>query len=142
MRNSIIGFALAAGLVLVPAASLEAGTSRADAVPAFMAVAFDNTVMSHYPDGGWVKHWFNRDGSYEGRFSDGRRITARWEVDRNRVCLDRIIASRTLDGLGAEHVNAIRVTVATLIPRLIHGDVWIRYHSIGGSGRAVPIGAG
>lgn len=90
MRRSVVGFALAAGLAFLPASSLQAGDSRVDEVPAFMAVAFDNTVMSHYPDGGWVKHWFNRDGSYEGRFSDGRRITARWEVDRNRVCLNRI----------------------------------------------------
>ncbi len=90
MRRSGVGFALVAGLAFLPASSLQAGDSRMDEVPAFMAVAFDNTVMSHYPDGGWVKHWFNRDGSYEGRFSDGRRITARWEVDRNRVCLNRI----------------------------------------------------
>lgn len=90
MRRSVVGCALALGLVVLPVSSLQAGDSRADEVPAFMTVAFDNTVMSHYPDGGWVKHWFNRDGSYEGRFSDGRRITARWQVDRNRVCLSRI----------------------------------------------------
>ena len=90
MRRSVVGCILAVGLVLLPASSLQAGDSPIDEVPAFMAVAFDNTIMSHYPDGGWVKHWFNRDGSYEGRFSDGTRITARWQVDRNRVCLSRI----------------------------------------------------
>jgi hypothetical protein len=90
MRISRVLATMVMGLTLVSGTSLRAGDAPVDAVPPFMAVAFDNTVMSHYPDGGWVKHWFNRDGSYEGRFSDGTRITARWQVDRNKVCLTRI----------------------------------------------------
>lgn len=35
-----------------------------------MAAAFGNTVISRYPDGGWVKHWFDRDGGYSAEFSD------------------------------------------------------------------------
>lgn len=49
--------------------------------------AFGNTVVSHYPDGGWVKHWFNPDGSYSAHFSDGRRLSARWAIDGDRICL-------------------------------------------------------
>ena len=52
-----------------------------------VSAAFGNTVVSHYSDGGWVKHWFNRDGSYSAEFSDGRRITATWRVEGERVCL-------------------------------------------------------
>src|ERR1041384_6332628 len=37
--------------------------------------AFGNTILSRYPDGGWVKHWFNPDGTYAAHFSDGRRLT-------------------------------------------------------------------
>jgi hypothetical protein len=69
----------------VSAASILAGPARAE-----MTEVFNNTVMSHYPDGGWVKHWFNRDGSYSAQFSDGRRITATWRVEGERVCLNGI----------------------------------------------------
>lgn len=55
-----------------------------------MTAAFNNTVVSRYPDGGWVKHWFNRDGSYSAEFSDGRKITATWRVEGRRVCLNGI----------------------------------------------------
>jgi hypothetical protein len=52
--------------------------------------AFGNTLVSHYPDGGWVRHWFNPDGSYTARFSSGRTITARWRVEGDRICLNNI----------------------------------------------------
>lgn len=90
MRKPLLLAVMVAGLVFGSGTGLQAGDARTDTVPPFMVVAFENTVMSHYPDGGWVKHWFNRDGSYEGRFSDGTRITARWQVDRDKVCLTRI----------------------------------------------------
>lgn len=90
MRRTVSAAALAIAMTFTATSGLQAGDARIDNMPPFMAVAFENTVMSHYPDGGWVKHWFNRDGSYEGRFSDGTRITARWQVDRNKVCLTRI----------------------------------------------------
>lgn len=55
-----------------------------------MDEAFGNTVLSRYPDGGWVKHWFDRDGTYAAEFSDGRRLAARWRVEGERVCLNGI----------------------------------------------------
>jgi len=67
------------------ACCLAAGPSRAD-----MADAFGNTIMSRYPDGGWVKHWFNPDGTYSALFSDGRRLRARWSVQGEKVCLTHI----------------------------------------------------
>jgi hypothetical protein len=63
-------------------ACLTAGPGKAD-----MNSAFGNTVISRYPDGGWVKHWFNPDGSYSAQFSDGRRLAARWAVEGERICL-------------------------------------------------------
>ena len=67
---------------LVIGASVLATSASAE-----MVTAFDNTVVSSYPDGGWVKHWFNRDGSYAAEFSDGRRLSARWAVSGDRICL-------------------------------------------------------
>jgi hypothetical protein len=61
---------------------LAAGPGRAD-----INSVFGNTVVSRYPDGGWVKHWFNPDGTYAAQFSDGRRLAARWSVTGERVCL-------------------------------------------------------
>ncbi|RZJ40588.1 MAG: hypothetical protein EON87_17830 [Brevundimonas sp.] len=72
----------ALAVVTVAVACLAAGPGRAD-----MNAAFGNTVMSRYPDGGWVKHWFNPDGSYNAQFSDGRRLAARWSVQGERICL-------------------------------------------------------
>lgn len=51
---------------------------------------FGNTVVSRYSDGGWVKHWFNPDGSYAAQFSDGRRLSARWSVNGEQVCLSHM----------------------------------------------------
>ena len=69
----------------VAVACLLASPVRAD-----IDAAFGNTVVSRYPDGGWVKHWFNPDGSYAAQFSDGRRLSARWSVRGERVCLSNI----------------------------------------------------
>ena len=78
MRKLIGALALAAAVAAPAAASAEIDDT------------FGNTVLSRYPDGGWVKHWFNQDGSYAAEFSDGRRLAARWRVEGQRVCLNGI----------------------------------------------------
>ncbi|MEG2730478.1 MAG: hypothetical protein RR935_08135 [Brevundimonas sp.] len=55
-----------------------------------MESAFGNTVLSHYPDGGWVRHWFERDGGYRAAFSDGRTISGNWTREGDRLCLNDI----------------------------------------------------
>lgn len=62
------------------------------AAPAWadMAGAFGNTIVSHYPDGGTVRHYFDADGAYRARFSDGRTLSGRWAERNGRVCLDGI----------------------------------------------------
>ncbi|MBA4804417.1 MAG: hypothetical protein H2038_07190 [Brevundimonas sp.] len=75
----------AIAVATVAVISLAAGPGRTD-----INAAFGNTVVSRYPDGGWVKHWFNPDGSYAAQFSDGRRLAARWSVRGERVCLTNI----------------------------------------------------
>lgn len=62
----------------------------ASPVAAGIQSAFGNTVVSHYPDGGWVRHWFDADGSYRAQFSDGRRLTGLWRVEGDRICLNNI----------------------------------------------------
>jgi hypothetical protein len=83
MKGSRHSFALIVALGIAVAATPQA--ARAD-----IEQAFGNTLVSHYPDGGWVRHWFNPDGTYSARFSSGRTITGRWRVEGDRVCLNNI----------------------------------------------------
>ncbi|MDP3403849.1 MAG: hypothetical protein Q8S03_04095 [Brevundimonas sp.] len=82
MRQAVFAFI---GVVVATAA-----VGLPSVVAAQTADVFENTVVSRYPDGGWVKHWFNRDGSYAAEFSDGRRLAARWRVEGEKVCLNGI----------------------------------------------------
>ncbi len=69
----------------VVAGCLLAGPGKAD-----INDVFGNTVVSRYSDGGWVKHWFNPDGTYTAQFSDGRHLSARWSVEGRRICLSHM----------------------------------------------------
>ena len=85
----------------VSAVCLLASPVRAD-----INAAFGNTVVSRYPDGGWVKHWFNPDGSYAAQFSDGRRLSARWNVRGERVCLSNIRPSMLIPRVCTAMIDA------------------------------------
>lgn len=76
--------------IWIGALALSAAIAAPMSASADMDNAFGNTVVSRYPDGGWVKHWFDPDGAYAAEFSDGRRLTARWRVEGERVCLNGI----------------------------------------------------
>jgi hypothetical protein len=64
-----------------------AGVLAASPVSADMSKAFGNTIISHYPNGQWVKHYFEPDGRYTSQFSDGRRLNARWTAESGKICL-------------------------------------------------------
>jgi len=85
----------------VSAVCLLAGQVQAD-----INAAFGNTVLSRYSDGGWVKHWFNPDGTYTAQFSDGRRLTARWSVRGDRVCLTNIRPNMLIPRFCTELIDA------------------------------------
>ena len=78
MSRTLVAFAIITAWVF-------ATPTRAD-----MAAAFGNTVISRYPDGGWVKHYFSADGGYSAVWSSGKRLTARWTRQDDRVCLTDI----------------------------------------------------
>ena len=82
----------------VAVACLLASPVRAD-----IDAAFGNTVLSRYADGGWVKHWFNPDGT---QFSDGRRLTARWSVRGERVCLTHIRPNMLIPRVCTDMIDA------------------------------------
>lgn len=55
-----------------------------------LSAAFGNTVISTYPDGGTVRHFFDPNGAYRALWSDGRELTGQWSLDGDRVCLSRM----------------------------------------------------
>ena len=78
-------------------AGLAAAASLGVTAPALahtdLEPAFGNTVVSEYPDGGWVRHWFEPDGRYRALLSSGREISGRWRVEGDRICLNDITPS-------------------------------------------------
>lgn len=80
------GLLIAVLILAAPGLALASTSDDAEG----MQAAFGNTIVSHYPDGHWVKHWFDRDGGYSASFWDGRRLTARWAREGDKVCLNNI----------------------------------------------------
>nr|WP_314436046.1 hypothetical protein [uncultured Brevundimonas sp.] len=76
MQIAIIGCLTLLGAVAT-AAPVQSGVSD----------AFGNTIISHYPRGEWVKHYFEPDGSYSAAWSNGRRLSGRWVVEGQKICL-------------------------------------------------------
>jgi hypothetical protein len=69
---------------------LAAATCLAAYAPALakgLDEAFNNTVVSTYPDGRTAELWLNRDGTYnaEGRRHD--RSNGHWTLKGDKVCL-------------------------------------------------------
>lgn len=88
-----------------------------------LAPAFGNTVVSEYPDGGCVRHWFEPDGRYRALFSSGRDISGRWRVEGDRICLNDITPSFLI--------------VRRFCTPMIEGDVGARWTSRDPLGRRV-----
>lgn len=70
--------------------AIVVGGSSAMATEAGMPATFGNTIVSTYRDGGQVHHWFDADGRYRSKFSDGRELTARWTLEGRKLCLNNI----------------------------------------------------
>lgn len=52
-----------------------------------LAPAFDNTLVSTYPDGRTAKTWLSADGRYEGEGRRGGASSGVWRVREGRICL-------------------------------------------------------
>lgn len=49
--------------------------------------AFENTIVSTYPDGRKARLWLNPGGTYSAAGRTGRRSSGRWSVKGEQVCL-------------------------------------------------------
>lgn len=86
---------------LTIAAALTASPASAD-----MSKAFGNTIVSHYPNGQWVRHYFEPDGRYSSHWSDGRRLNARWSVEGDKICLSNFSPRQLLPRFCSRIVQA------------------------------------
>lgn len=67
-------------LPLAPAQAAPATRSPVEA-------AFGNTIVSTYPSGRSTKLWLNRNGTYEGQRTNGKRTAGKWTLKGGKVCL-------------------------------------------------------
>jgi hypothetical protein len=49
--------------------------------------AFGNTIVSTYPSGRSTRLWLNRNGTYEGQRTNGKRTAGKWSLKGGKVCL-------------------------------------------------------
>ena len=56
-------------------------------VPASLNVAFDNSIVSTYPDGRKSEIWLNRDGTYKGMGRRKDRSDGHWTLKGSKICL-------------------------------------------------------
>lgn len=70
--------------------AIVGGVGPAVANETGISATFGNTIVTTYRDGGQVHHWFDADGQYRSKFSDGRELTARWTLEGKKLCLNNI----------------------------------------------------
>ncbi|HUZ14217.1 MAG TPA: hypothetical protein VMU93_15375 [Caulobacteraceae bacterium] len=78
--------------IALAAAGLIAGAAAKPplvAAPPDISAAFQNTIVSTYPDGRQAELWLNADGTYtaEGRAHD--RSKGHWKIRGEKLCLSQ-----------------------------------------------------
>jgi hypothetical protein len=76
-----------AARAMVGAYAAFAGLNAQAADLSSVAPAFGNTVVSTYPDGTSQKIWLHPDGSWNGISRKGDRLSGRWTLRADKVCL-------------------------------------------------------
>lgn len=69
------------------AVAMAVPPSAALADPAALETAFENTIVSTYPDGRTAKLWLQPGGTYRGEGRTGRRSSGQWRVNGEKICL-------------------------------------------------------
>jgi hypothetical protein len=74
---------------LMTAAALVASIAAAGAPTAneVLGPAFNNTIVSVYPDGKSTRTWLHPNGTYDGLRANGQRTFGSWELKGEKLCL-------------------------------------------------------
>ena len=78
MIKSLLLATTVASIWLAPMTTLAASPVEA---------AFGNTIVSTYPSGRSTRLWLNRNGTYEGQRTNGKRTAGKWSLKGGKVCL-------------------------------------------------------
>lgn len=78
MKKTLMLATTIATIMLAPTTTFAASPVEA---------AFGNTIVSTYPSGRSTKLWLNRDGTYVGQRTNGKRTAGRWSLRGGKVCL-------------------------------------------------------
>lgn len=76
---------MSASMTIIAAAAsmLFAGAPDVD----LLQPAFNNTIVSVYPDGKSTRTWLRRNGTYDGLRANGQRTQGSWEIKGDKLCL-------------------------------------------------------
>lgn len=67
--------------------ALAAAAPAADVETSRVSAAFGNTVVTTYPDGRTQRIWLHEDGSWDGINRLGSKISGRWSLKTEKICL-------------------------------------------------------
>ncbi len=74
--------------IIVSAGALVATLLAPAPLPlAILEPAFQNTIVSTYPDGKSTKLWLERNGQYEALRANGQRTGGSWQMKGDRLCM-------------------------------------------------------
>ncbi|ATQ43155.1 hypothetical protein [Caulobacter mirabilis] len=74
--------------IIVGAGALVATLLAPAPLPlAILEPAFQNTIVSTYPDGKSTKLWLERNGQYEALRANGQRTGGSWQMKGDRLCM-------------------------------------------------------
>lgn len=74
---------------MITAAVVAAALMQASSAPSALQPAFENTLVSIYPDGRQALLWLEPNGRYTGRGRTGGRSSGVWRVRDGDICLNQ-----------------------------------------------------
>ena len=69
------------------AGALMGAALAASPPPDVLAPAFNNTIVSVYPDGKTTRLWLHPNGTYDAQRANGQRTGGAWEMKGGKVCM-------------------------------------------------------
>ena len=69
------------------AGAVMAAALAASPAPDVLNPAFNNTIVSVYPDGKRTFLWLHPNGAYDAQRANGQRTGGQWEIKGGKVCM-------------------------------------------------------
>ncbi|HRD47305.1 MAG TPA: hypothetical protein PLF78_12565 [Caulobacter sp.] len=76
---------MSASILIAAASIVVMATSAPDAD--VLRPAFNNTIVSVYPDGKSTRLWLHSDGTYDAQRANGQRTGGVWQLKGEKVCI-------------------------------------------------------